>query len=530
MIILYVFNFISSFIHLLFSHFLLVKYDIGTKVRLIHTGDIATIIDYIDALSVLVELEDGDEIPVDLEDMTTEMKFVPKVTKKVVKDEEPETKTYLRITNTGVSVHFEPIYFVDESISHYKVTLLNDSEKIFVFAYEMKISTSVPKTKSNKIQSGQVYYLNDLTIEQLNDNPQVKLDLWQITTTGMDALLTRTIKLNAKKFFQASGKSPLSNKNGYTLSVFEKFKPPKVVVVQRPSSKADMPQSHEPFQEIAPEIAHYFDKEVKTYRSRLTGTGISVHFQPFHFEDGSISHYNVSLINDSEKSFHFSLALKSSTSVPKTKDGKIESGQVFPIMELFPELFNDSPKIHLQIWEVTAKGTGNPLSRTISLKAKKFVLSKEKAPLSNKPGYTLSFFENFTAQRKGDKSDLREAIVLKKKGKDSKVHYSSQSGIHPEEYAAFPLEIDLHIENLIKKASKKMTHAHILQIQEDHFNSYIYEAVRVGVDRVFIIHGVGEGILMKRIKAILDNIKEVKEYKNEYHFKYGYGATEVVFE
>jgi len=75
-----------------------------------------------------------------------------------------------------------------------------------------------------------------------------------------------------------------------------------------------------------------------------------------------------------------------------------------------------------------------------------------------------------------------------------------------------------------------MTHAHILQIQEDHFNSYIYEAVRVGVDRVFIIHGVGEGILMKRIKAILDNIKEVKEYKNEYHFKYGYGATEVVFE
>ncbi len=504
------------------------KYDIGTKVRLIHTGDIATIIDYIDALSVLVELEDGDEIPVDIEDMTTEMRLVPKVTKKVVKDEEPETKTYLRITKTGISIHFEPIYFVDESISHYKVTLINDSEKEFVFAYAMKISTSVPKTKSNKIQAGQVYYLNDLTIEQLNDNPQVKLEVWQITTTGMDALLTRSIKLKAKKFFQACGKSPLSNKNGYTLSVFEKFKPPKKVVVQRSMSKEIVPDNLSP--EIAPEIAHYFDKEVKTYRSRLTGTGVSVHFQPFKFEDGSISHYNVSLINDSEKAFHFSLALISSTSVPKTKDDKIQSGQVFPIMELYPEIFNDSPKIQLQLWEIRSKGTGNPLSRTISLKAKKFVLSKGTSPLSNKPGYTLSFFEQFTAHRKGEKSDVRDAIIPKKKGNKSKIYYSSQSGIHPEEYASFPLEIDLHIENLIKKSSKKMTHAHILQIQEDHFYSYVHEAIRLGVDRVFIIHGVGEGKLKAKITEILSNMKDVKEFKNEYHPRYGYGATEVVFE
>ncbi len=504
------------------------KYDIGTKVRLIHTGDIATVIDYIDALSVLVELEDGDEIPVDLEDMTTDLKLVPKVTKKVVADEDPKTKTYLKITNTGISIHFEPIYFVDESISHYKVTLINDSEKEFVFAYEMKLSSSVPKTKNDKIQAGQVCYLNDLTIEQLNDNPQVKLDVWQITTTGMDALLTRTIKLKAKKFFRAHGKSPLSNKNGYTLSVFEKFRSPKKVVVQRSLSKEIESDNLSP--EIAPEIAHYFDKEVKTYRSRLTGTGVSVHFQPFQFEDGSISHYHVSLINDSEKDFHFSFALKSSTSVPKTKDDKIQSCQVFPIMELYPEIFNDSPKIHLQLWEIRSRGTGNPLSREIRLKAKKFVLSKGTAPLSNKLGYTLSFFEHFKASRKGEKSDVRDAIIPIKKGNHSKIHYSSQSGIHPEEYASFPLEIDLHIENLIKKSANKMTHAHILQIQEDHFYSYIYEAIRLGVDRVFIIHGVGEGKLKAKITEILKNMKGVKEFKNEFHPRYGFGATEVVFE
>ncbi|MBK6929627.1 MAG: Smr/MutS family protein [Saprospirales bacterium] len=49
------------------------------------------------------------------------------------------------------------------------------------------------------------------------------------------------------------------------------------------------------------------------------------------------------------------------------------------------------------------------------------------------------------------------------------------------------------------------------------------------VPRVFIIHGVGEGKLRETIADELRRRPEVHKFKNEYHTKYGYGATEVVF-
>ena len=62
----------------------------------------------------------------------------------------------------------------------------------------------------------------------------------------------------------------------------------------------------------------------------------------------------------------------------------------------------------------------------------------------------------------------------------------------------------------------------MLQLQK-----FLDRAIRLGVPRIFVIHGLGEGKLREAIAARLKEHPDVVKFKNEFHHKYGYGATEV---
>ncbi|MEZ4986960.1 MAG: Smr/MutS family protein [Saprospiraceae bacterium] len=94
--------------------------------------------------------------------------------------------------------------------------------------------------------------------------------------------------------------------------------------------------------------------------------------------------------------------------------------------------------------------------------------------------------------------------------------------------ASFSTEIDLHIECLVDDPSAYPTNK-ILALQLRHFEDYMDRAIRLGVDRVFIIHGLGEGKLRQAIHNRLREMEAVKSFENAYHPLYGHGATEVLF-
>lgn len=98
-----------------------------------------------------------------------------------------------------------------------------------------------------------------------------------------------------------------------------------------------------------------------------------------------------------------------------------------------------------------------------------------------------------------------------------------------EEYAKFDRSLDLHIEKLVGDPSKINPSA-ALMIQLKTLKEYLDKAIYLGVDRVFIIHGVGKGRLKKAVEDYATRLEVVSEIKNEYHPKYGFGATEVIFE
>lgn len=86
-------------------------------------------------------------------------------------------------------------------------------------------------------------------------------------------------------------------------------------------------------------------------------------------------------------------------------------------------------------------------------------------------------------------------------------------------------EVDLHIEALVDDPSE-VDSVQMLTIQTSTFNKYLEEAIRIKLQKIIFIHGVGIGRLKSEI------IKILAQYPSLHYFdapmsKYGSGATEV---
>jgi hypothetical protein len=195
------------------------------------------------------------------------------------------------------------------------------------------------------------------------------------------------------------------------------------------------------------------------------------------------------------------------------------------------------PEITIEIREVSTEGIGIPLSRSLKLKPKNFFKSVIMAPLLNKQVHHFILFDQFNTQTtapKENKEDLKSytnrVLTPKKTYFSSKVnsHHKNLTKNEISEYAHFNPEIDLHIENLTDKHSK-MTNSEILNLQLKHYEKFMDQAYRLGVPRVFVIHGLGKGTLRDAIATRLFQDQRIERFINEYHPKYGFGATEVIF-
>ena len=151
------------------------------------------------------------------------------------------------------------------------------------------------------------------------------------------------------------------------------------------------------------------------------------------------------------------------------------------------------------------------------------------APLINQPTYLYILFDDFGKQ-KSKEEDLfeyakRNAPIPQKKSNNDNPFFELGSVI---DFANFNRELDLHLERL-KGNFDKMSNAEILHHQLKVLDRYLLEALKVGVNNVFIIHGIGEGKLKEAIGKQLAKATFIQSFKNEFHPKYGWGATEVIF-
>ncbi|MEM6766510.1 MAG: Smr/MutS family protein [Bacteroidota bacterium] len=85
-------------------------------------------------------------------------------------------------------------------------------------------------------------------------------------------------------------------------------------------------------------------------------------------------------------------------------------------------------------------------------------------------------------------------------------------------------EVDLHIEELVSRPHK-MAPSEMLKIQLQHAERAISQAIMDHCASLVFIHGVGEGVLRKEIRKMLEFEEQVSRFENADPAKYGNGAT-----
>ncbi len=272
-------------------------------------------------------------------------------------------------------------------------------------------------------------------------------------------------------------------------------------------------------------------REIKAQYVILKPKGVLVAFEPMPGKDGSVSRYKTWLINDTGLEFLFKFELFIGAETLLQLEDKLSGTTVLELGDLLYDDLSDQPELEISLQRITTDGVEQPLERLLKIRPKQFFKNLNTAPILNVLAHQFVLFNNFEPLKTSSPNeDLREY---------TQQHLEHQHPINDldvapfrifdvEEFAKFEPEIDLHIDKLTD-GHARLDKSMILRIQLQHLHRFLERAIRLGVPRVFIIHGVGEGKLREAISRELHSWPEVARFKNEFHKKYGYGATEVVF-
>jgi len=231
--------------------------------------------------------------------------------------------------------------------------------------------------------------------------------------------------------------------------------------------------------------------------------------------------YTIHLANITDHTYVYEYKFRLGTEVIHSESQRIPNGGVIKVGNMMYEDLNEKASIHLSIAQMSTAGLDPWQSRTLHLKMKQF-FAKQEIGLSDGciyHDYTLTGWQKLkdssTEQKlKVQKSGFRKANPM--------IRHQVISA------ANFDIEIDLHINKLTAN-HEGLDRFQKLTIQLESMKRYIDKAKNLRMDRVFLIHGVGKGRLKRDIAKFLETDSDVLYYKNEYHPKYGFGATEVVF-
>ncbi len=273
-------------------------------------------------------------------------------------------------------------------------------------------------------------------------------------------------------------------------------------------------------------------REVKSQYVILKSKGIQVGFEPLPGRDGSITKFRAWLINDTHEDVLADFQLFVKNDLVLDVEEKLAATTALDAGDILFDDLNDAPEIEFRCQRITTAGLDEAMDKFLKIRPKQFFNHLVTAPILNLPVYLFPLVESFEAKPDAAADDLKSYAKKKVREQREGDHWSSNlvafQTHNPEEFASFVPEIDLHIQNLVGGYAK-MDPSMMLRTQLAHFEKFMEKAIRLGVPSVFVIHGLGEGKLKEEIAYRLRQYPQVRKFKNEFHAKYGYGATEVIF-
>lgn len=291
-------------------------------------------------------------------------------------------------------------------------------------------------------------------------------------------------------------------------------------------------QAHEPINTLSIVIPDF---------ENFTPLGFQLAFEPIYAKDGLVEKYQLYVLNDTFHEVIFQMKLSKGSELLIDESGKLADLAVLKAGTLLFDDLNEHPTVVLSVGRLTTEGVQDQQERTLQLKPSQFFKKLKNIALLDKVMHHYVVFERLADLQQAKPSNSEDLLQY------TKEHVKPINFNHPKrpkdtshkakiptkenvfEFASFPTEIDLHIEKLYRDYSK-LSNTDIIKIQLMAFEKYFQKAKNMGIEKFYVIHGVGKGKLKEEIWKELDASADVLSYKNEYHHKYGYGATEVVID
>ena len=252
-------------------------------------------------------------------------------------------------------------------------------------------------------------------------------------------------------------------------------------------------------------------------------SGFHLSFLPVEIDE--LHFFEMILVNDTNDDVRFEIKLSLQNELYMHLRNRLQRRYIYRLGDLAMDELNENPTI-----EINIEHASHPLFqlvKQIKLKPKTFFKDLSSTPILNQTAYNYHFGILQNASEKINAPLEINNTLTKQVERKIKENFNKQL---PEKHHHFYIEdtIDLHIENLID-SHKGMTNAEIITIQLRHFRKALDEAIVHKLPKFTVVHGIGKGKLKAEIWIILKQYGAVRSFANEYHPRFGFGATEIYF-
>ena len=271
----------------------------------------------------------------------------------------------------------------------------------------------------------------------------------------------------------------------------------------------------------------HIPKEKPTPNQIKVEDGVWLSFLPKfsydEFDDEVVDYFKVYLVNKTETAYKFSYRQQLSNGAEGFSiDSEILKFQDFYLHDVpFDDLSNNPTFIFEFSLQKPEKRKADYYETNVKLKGKQVFKRIEEMKDKNEPGISYQLFDRYPEKKEDDRIEMTSLSA-----KGYKIYDLSNIRQHLEQPRSV---IDLHIEKL-SNAWEKMSNLEILNIQLREFEKWYELAVAHRQPSLIIIHGVGSGKLRDEIHELLKVRKAVKTFMNKYDPRFGYGATEILFQ
>lgn len=257
----------------------------------------------------------------------------------------------------------------------------------------------------------------------------------------------------------------------------------------------------------------------KAALSEAIEQGLLIKFMAIRNMGGEITRFDLSLVNNTPSAILYEYQFHLFDASPITIRKELASAAVAKLHEFKTDQLNDAPLFIVNCWLKTETGVTKPaVSKEIKLKAKQYFAKMDSPEFKKNDFFTLLVALEIEPKPQKVPLVVKDDFFVEKR----KITPQHDLIVKSE----MPDFIDLHAEKFLP-GYRNMDANEILFRQINHCKSFLEKAIRFNLHKIYVVHGIGKGVLKSEIEKLLKKYPEVASYNNDFHARFGFGATEI---